>query len=40
MPHTFAQWMWFAFFAVGAIGGWIFVIRAALKKVEWKWRLF
>lgn len=22
MPETFSQWIWFAFYTVGAFGGW------------------
>jgi hypothetical protein len=25
MPETFAQWLWFAFFSVGSLGGWVLV---------------
>jgi hypothetical protein len=25
MPDTFAQWCWFAFYSIGALGGWAFV---------------
>lgn len=23
MPETFPQWLWFTFFFVGALGGWL-----------------
>lgn len=26
MPETFAQWLWFVFFAGGALGGWASLI--------------
>ena len=29
MPETFAQWLWFAFYTGGAVGGWTVVCIAA-----------
>lgn len=34
MPHTTDQWLWFIFFAGGAIGGWL-MIPIALSEI---WR--
>lgn len=31
MPHSDAQWLWFAFFGLGAIGGIFYLVRLALE---------
>lgn len=41
MPENFIQWLWYAFFFGGALGGWIMIglgiaeIRAAIRDAEW-----
>lgn len=34
MPTTDAQWLWFLFFAIGAMGGWL--ILGILAVEAWK----
>lgn len=34
MPETGAQWLWFVFFAGGAIGGWTALLLRALDAIN------
>jgi hypothetical protein len=34
MPETFIEWVWFLFFAGGALAGWAMAIRGAILRVR------
>lgn len=37
MPSTAEQWVWFWFFAGGAAGGWLLLLRASVEFLRPAW---